>query len=132
MAESNGSDKGFVVRVVASDPVLSRALTSRLQREIDIAVSTNGASQVGGGAIIVTTPLDCAPARCREMVDRGAVVLVLAALPRRNEEDAYRQSGASGYLPMMGDGSNLADAVRRIIEAGHGAPVETDEVRRPG
>lgn len=116
MAESNGSDNRFVVRVVASDPVLSRALASRLQREIDISVSTNGAGQIGAGAIIVTTPLDCAPAKCREMVDRGAIVLVLAALPRRIEEDAYRQSGAHEYLPMQGDGSNLAEAVKGIVQ----------------
>lgn len=117
MAESRDSDKGFVVHVVAGDPVLARALASRLQRDIEVPVSTDHAGGVGRGSIVVTTPLECAPVRCRELVESGAAVVILAALPKRIEEDSYRQSGAREYLPMLADGSNVAEAVKGIIRS---------------
>jgi DNA-binding NarL/FixJ family response regulator len=49
----------------------------------------------------------------------GAAVIILAAIPRPEEQRRYERAGVAAYIPMLIDGLDLVDAIRRHLR---GAP----------
>jgi hypothetical protein len=80
---------------------------SRSYGEFDIILGTNG---------------DISPANCRRMVALGWRVLILASVPRIEEEARYMAAGAADYIPMVLDGRSLEARVDDVASEPPAAP----------
>ncbi len=106
---------GASVHVITSDSALQRALASRLERSQPPEPSEDGADDSARRTeIVVTTASECEPERCERLASRGALVIVLAAIPRDTERERYFRAGAAAYVPMAVDSGELLAEIRRL------------------
>jgi DNA-binding NarL/FixJ family response regulator len=100
------------VLVQASSEVLRFSLVRQLQYGGDLAVDASTPSAFHGRATIVVIPVaDCSAFECRDLVESGAAVIVLAALPSDKQRDSYLNAGATAYVSMTPGSPELLDAV---------------------
>lgn len=105
------------VYVVIRDPGLRRALTLRLCAQFRLNAE-GGMPAPERPQVILTTNSDLRPEGCRDAVGEGHAVVVLAALPRREEEANYLDAGATAYLAMGLDSAALQRALESALSAG--------------
>jgi DNA-binding NarL/FixJ family response regulator len=114
--------EGRPVHVVTADGALRRALVARLERAPGLREFASGDldfAAVQPGDVVISTPADCPPERAHEVARAGAAVIILAAIPRPEEQRRYERAGVAAYIPMLIDGLDLVDAIRRHLR---GAP----------
>ncbi|WP_322819631.1 hypothetical protein [Tepidiforma sp.] len=110
--------EGRPVHVVTADGALRRALVARLERAPGLREFTSGEvdyASVQPGDVVISTPADCPPERAHELARTGAAVIILAAIPRPEEQRRYERAGVAAYIPMLIDGLDLVDAIRRHL-----------------
>ncbi len=78
--------------------------------------------EVAHGDVVITTTADTSPARCRQLVEEGARVVVLAANRTEASESRFLLAGAERYLEMSADASPLVDAVSALTSPVGGVP----------
>ena len=111
------------IYVVTGDRALKRALVGRIQRAHDFHLPASDGSfdQLGAGDLVLTTPADCSPAFCAQLVAAGVKVIILAPVVREADRARYRRCGA-GYIPMLVDTEQLFEALNRIFPPPVGSP----------
>lgn len=113
------------VLVQASSEVLRVSLMRQLQDAPGLAVAAGYPSAFHGAASIVVMPVaDCSTPECRDLVEAGAAVIVLAALPSDKQRTAYLNAGATAYVTMTPGTPDLLNAV--TTAAAGLAPVMSD------
>lgn len=105
---------GVSVVVLTSDSALQKALTSRLERLQPVVMGHDPGDPPASTEIVVTTVSECEPERCGRLTSKGAMVIVLAAIPREGERERYLQSGAAAYVPMSVDSAELLAEIQRL------------------
>lgn len=102
--------------VVTGDSALKRALVGRIQRAPDFHLPASDGSfdQLGAGDLVITTPADCSPAFCAQLVAGGVKVIILAPVVREADLARYRRVGAE-YIPMLVDTEQLFEALSRFL-----------------
>jgi hypothetical protein len=99
------------VRVQASSEVLRFSLVRQLEAGGGLDVEAGGPAAPGRARIIVVPVADCSPPECREFIDAGAAVIILAAIPSDRQRDTYLHAGAAAYVAMTPGTPDLLDAV---------------------
>lgn len=100
------------VLVQASSEVLRISLMRQLHGGPGLAVTASYPSAFSGTSRIVVIPVaDCSAFECRDLVEAGAAVIVLAALPSDKQRAAYLHAGATAYVSMTPGTPDLLDAV---------------------
>ncbi|HEY5476325.1 MAG TPA: hypothetical protein VIK11_06365 [Tepidiformaceae bacterium] len=108
---------GKAIHILTTDAALKHALVSRIGSSSSGAGVTPGPAgeeQYLAGDLVIAPSGDCPPARCEELAHASAKVIILAALPRSDEELRYTIAGASAYIPMTLDGDLLMKTVNRL------------------
>ena len=100
-----------MIRLIISHAPLSSALRTFLTSQGAIVVDDREAAP---GDVVITTTADTAPGGCRQLVDTGARVVVLAAHPTEASASRFLLAGAEHYLEMSADTSRLIDAVHAL------------------
>ncbi|GAB4330977.1 MAG: hypothetical protein Kow0010_16090 [Dehalococcoidia bacterium] len=107
------------VHVVASDPLLRRALIAKLrsaQLEGVVMPEHDGRDRAPRpGDVVITPAADCDLQRCADLTGAGVRVIILAPIPRESERQHYLGVGASGYVLMTIDSNDLIEAIRTTI-----------------
>jgi hypothetical protein len=107
-----------MVQVITADGALRRALSSRLGSALPLAAEVRSDLTSGRrfapSDILVIPAAELPPARCRALTQHGLHVVVLAAFPRRIDEQSYLDAGAEAYVPMTVDTAMLVGAIERI------------------
>jgi hypothetical protein len=67
------------------------------------------------GAVVITSDTVCSPQECTSLMNRGADVIVLAALPRPTKRSEYLSAGVRAYLPMVLDLGPLLLAITATL-----------------
>jgi hypothetical protein len=101
------------VHLLVKNPDLRGALSSIVLSEEGACVDGLRPECVTGtcGHVVVATVSGCSVRQCRRLVERGARVILLAALPTEAERRDYMDAGASDYLPMGTNEEQLRGAV---------------------
>jgi hypothetical protein len=107
-------------RITVCVRAIDGGLESALVRTLADAFSESAALVCGlepacHGDIVVTTETASSPANVSDMTEKGERVVVLAAFPNEVDEAAYRQAGASAYLPMVAEVAPLIAAVAALM-----------------
>lgn len=112
------------IRIVTRDTTLRRVLARILERSGRFAVTPTAGfpSQPNPEELVVAPVGDCSLRRCEALAAAGGRVIVLAAVPRRAEQEQYLEAGAVAYLPMDPDGKALMDALANAGSAGQREP----------
>lgn len=108
---------GKAIHILTTDPALKHALVSRIgssTKADGVEPGFDGDDHVLAGDLVIAPSSDCPPARCEELAHAAAKVIILAALPRADEERRYAVAGASAYIPMTLDGDILMKTVDRL------------------
>lgn len=102
--------------VVTGDRALKRALVGRMERaqEFHLPASDGSFDQLRVGDLVLTTPADCSPAFCAQLVAGGVKVIILAPVVREADRARYRRVGAE-YIPMLVDTGQLFEALNRLL-----------------
>jgi hypothetical protein len=97
--------------------LLRRALVAQLRQAPDFELPELGGPMDGASAsdVVVSTTSDCPEGRVAEFARDGVRVVVLAAIPRKEECRRYRSAGASAYIPMTADGVSLLKEIREAV-----------------
>lgn len=95
------------VAVIASDAAVRRALLAQVREWPGLREAADGET----GSVIIATPRDCSPQKCRELTAAGNRVVILTPIWREYERSNYQLAGACDYLPMDFDLPRLAQAV---------------------
>ena len=100
------------IHLVVGDSALRGALASRISRQagFQVAAQDGRLNNVSTGDLVLTTPSDCSPAQCGELVRDGVRVVLLAPVPRETDRANYAFAGAR-YIPMLVDTGELFDAL---------------------
>ncbi len=108
---------GKAIHILTTDSALKHALASRIGSSSSaggIAPCVGDEDRVLAGDLVIAPSSDCPPARCEELAHAAAKVIILAALPRADDELRYTIAGASAYIPMTLDGDLLMQTVGRL------------------
>jgi L-aminopeptidase/D-esterase-like protein len=107
---------GKAIHILTTDAALKHALVSRIGSSTRDGGNPGfgGEDHVLAGDLVIAPSSDCTPARCEELAHAAAKVIILAALPRADEEQRYSVAGASAYIPMTLDGDLLMKTVDRL------------------
>jgi DNA-binding NarL/FixJ family response regulator len=65
--------------------------------------------------VVLTVDSSCPPGACQELAGLTPAVVVLAALPRSDDEARYYRAGAAAYLPMDVPADSLMNAITRVL-----------------
>jgi DNA-binding NarL/FixJ family response regulator len=65
--------------------------------------------------VVLTVDSSCPPGACQELAGRTPAVIVLAALPRSDDEARYYRAGAAAYLPMDVPADSLMKVITRVL-----------------
>jgi DNA-binding NarL/FixJ family response regulator len=106
--------------ILTSDPALQRAVAAHFVTRGGFRVTGElpPANEPGDPVLALLPVSECSLDRCRQLAAEGLSVLVLAAIPRRDEKAAYLAAGAVAYLPMTVSPAGLVDDVREAIQVG--------------
>ncbi len=107
---------GKAIHILTTDSALKHALASRIGSSWSAGVTPRLGDEdhVLAGDLVIAPSSDCPPARCEELAHAAAKVIILAALPRADDELRYTIAGASAYIPMTLDGDLLMQTVDRL------------------
>ena len=72
---------------------------------------------LNGPALLLATERDCDERLCARLVASAVTVVVLASVPSEQQKKAYEAAGASAYVPMSADTSNLEATIRALVAA---------------
>lgn len=110
--------------VVTGDRALKRALIGRIQLapEFHLPPSDGSFDQLSAGDLVLTTPADCSPAFCAQLVAAGVHVVILAPVVREADGARYRRAGAE-YIPMLVNTQQLFEVLRRFLPPPVPAPL---------
>lgn len=98
------------LRIDTSDQRLHRALS-------DLLAGTPEGD--GTGRTVVVAPAgDCPSDRCAALTAAGCRVIILAPIPRADDQARYAAAGAFAYLPMSIDARSLRSTVRAALQPG--------------
>jgi hypothetical protein len=102
-----------MVHLLVRNPELRTALAALVLANPEMTVEGLRAACVSEHCehLVIATVTGCSVRQCRNLVDRGARVILLAALPSDPERDDYMEAGASAYLPMGTNEERLRAAV---------------------
>lgn len=70
---------------------------------------------LSGPALLLATERDCDERLCARLVASAVTVVVLASVPSDQQRRAYEAAGASAYVPMSADTSNLEATIRALV-----------------
>ncbi len=100
------------IQLLVRDPSVNAALASRIARAPGFLAQVRDAGFAPlPGSIILTTPSDCSPVYCAELVRDGVRVVLLAPVPRESDRAAYALAGGH-FIPMQVDTHELFAALR--------------------
>ncbi len=108
---------GKAIHILTTDADLKHALVSRIGSSAEgdgVVPGLGGDDHLLAGELVIAPSSDCPPARCEELAHAAAKVIILAAVPRDDEEHRYAVAGASAYIPMTLDGDILMKTVDRL------------------
>ena len=102
----------IAIHLVVGDSALRNALRSRISRQagFEVAAQDGRLNNVASGDLVLTTPSDCSPAQCGELVRDGVQVVLLAPVPRETDRANYAFAGAR-YIPMLVNTGELFDVL---------------------
>jgi DNA-binding NarL/FixJ family response regulator len=125
-------NKSAAVHIVSRDVRLKRALGTRLRQlqhlivfddvqdeTLPPAVYTNGHGPLP--TIVVAPSHDLTTGECTTIAQKGLHVIVLAAVPREHEREAYERAGAYAYLEMDISNRRLVECIDAIAGGTHPA-----------
>ncbi len=115
-----------VIMVATGHRRLAAALGGRLHALHGVAVVTlEHLEEAEGPGVVVATAGICSAEACRRLSERRLQVIILAALPRVTERDAYKAAGAADYLAMATNLGPLQDAIAQALD--HGSLLDRGE-----
>jgi hypothetical protein len=94
--------------------VLRRALARSLGDAFSITDEV--AQEELSGLLVLTTPADLPPVDCDGLAREGAIIVIIAALPRDDEAQAYLDRGAVRYLEMGLPPDELVAQLREVYQ----------------
>ena len=108
---------GKAIHIFTTDSALRHALAARIGTSSTALISPccEDEDTVVAGDLVISPSGDCPPARCEELSHAAAKVIILAALPRQDEEVRYAAAGASAYIPMTLDSDLLIRTVDQLV-----------------
>lgn len=105
-----------LIRIVTADATLRRVLTRILEASGRFTVSVHAAfpSPMRWHDLVITPVADCNIRLCEAAAARGARIVILAALPRKSDQEQYEQAGAAAYLPMDADARQFVASIAEV------------------
>ena len=112
--------------MVTGDRALKRALVGRIERDSGFFLPPSDGSfdELVADDLVITTPTDCSPAFCAQLVRGGVTVVILAPVEREADRARYKGAGAE-YVPMLVDTEPLFAVLRRHQPAPAPCPSST-------
>ena len=104
-----------VIRVETTDRLLRRALLAQLKHAPELQVQAENHQNGHRPEVVVSTTSECPVSKVIELVKDGARVVVLAPVPRDEEQRKYKTAGVSAYLPMTANGESLIREIREAV-----------------
>lgn len=98
-----------------NDRLLRRALLAQLRQEPAFVLRDAADGDGNSSDVVLSTTTDLPTDRCKELVSKGARVIVLAAIPKKDECARYQLAGARAYIPMTADGVSLLKEIREAV-----------------
>lgn len=108
----------MAIRVLSSDRSLRSGLLQQLAiRDRHDIYEFDPLQSDGVGDTVLAPVSSCPVELCRCLVRHGYKVVLLAPVPRKPEAEAYGRAGATAYLAMTFDFSELVNSVLSIAGA---------------